>query len=111
MQKCESLNLLKLQGQYLRFIVENYDELNILEHIEDCRDCQKEIIEALENDTPILNYGNLFQGKFQIDMLPNYSDYKKPLNFINYRILWRKKKLNKIIKKAEMELKDLESRL
>jgi hypothetical protein len=111
MLKCESLHLLRLQEQYLRFIVENYAELNILEHIEECRECLKGILEALENDAPLIYYGDLFHGNFQIDTLSKYSDYKNPLDFIIARIRWRKKILKELIKKAEMELTDLESRL
>ena len=111
MLKCESLNLIRLQGKYLRFIVENYAEFNSLEHIEECRECQKGTLEALENDAPLFYYGDLFIDNFQIDTLSKYSDYKNPLDFIIARILWRKRILKEIIKKAEMELTDLESRL
>jgi hypothetical protein len=111
MIKCERVNLLKLQGQFLIFIVENHVELNILEHIEECEECQKEILEVVEKGAPLPIYEDLFQRNSQINSLPNYSDYQKPLNFINARIQWRKRKLKELIKKAEMELKDLESRL
>jgi hypothetical protein len=66
---------------------------------------------ALEKGTPSSNHGNLFHRNLQIDTIPNYSDHKKNLNLINERIKLRKSKLNKLVKNAEMELKDLESRL
>ena len=111
MQKCESLNLVKLQGQYIKFIVENYDELNILEHIENCEECQKDIVEAMEKSKTILNFGKLFHHNLQIESLKNSSDNKNLLNLIKSRIKSRKKKLNRLIVNAEIELNDLESRL
>jgi len=111
MAKCDRINLLKLQGQYLGFIVENHAELNILEHIEQCTECRKQIKEAVEKDKPLPDYGNLFQRVFDDDTVPQYSDYKNPVNFINARIQWRKRKLKELIRDAEMELEDLETRL
>jgi hypothetical protein len=111
MVNCDNVNLLKLQGQYLRFIVENHAELNILEHIENCGECRKEILESMEKGAPLPNYGNLFQCDVQDKTLPQYSDYKKPLSFVDARVQWRKRKLKELLKNAELELKDLESRL
>ena len=111
MSKCDKINLLKLQGQYLGFIVENHAELNILEHIEQCTECRNQIKEAVEKDQPLPDYGNLFQREFDDENIPQYSDYKNPMNFINARIQWRKRKLKELIKNAEMELEDLETRL
>ena len=111
MANCEKVNLFKLQGQYLRFIVENHTELNILEHIEDCQACREEILDAVKNDAPSPDYGNLFQRDFDDSTVPQYSDYENPLNFIDARIYWRKRRLVEIIKNAEMELDDLETRL
>ena len=111
MQKCDKVNLLKLQGQYLMFIVENTAELNILEHIEICKQCMEKIIKAVEKDQPIPDYGNLFQRDFDDQTVPQYSDYKKPENFVDARVQWRKRKLKELIKNAEMELADLETRL
>lgn len=111
MARCDKINLLKLQGQYLGFIVENHAELNILEHIEQCTGCRQQILEAVEKDQPLPDYGNLFQRKFDDETVPQYGDYKNPVNFINARINWRKRKLKELIKNAEMELEDLETRL
>ena len=111
MARCDKINLLKLQGQYLGFIVENHAELNILEHIEQCEECRRQIKEAVEKDQPLPDYGNLFQREFDDSTVPQYSDYKNPVNFINARINWRKRKLKELIKNAEMELEDLETRL
>jgi len=111
MQKCDKVNLLKLQGQYLMFIVENTAELNILEHIEECSKCREQIIKAVNEDNPLPDYGNLFQREFDDQTVPQYSDYKKPENFIDARVQWRKRKLKELIKNAEIELADLETRL
>jgi hypothetical protein len=109
--RCDKINLLKLQGQYLGFIVENHAEINILEHIEECTECRKQIKEAVEKNQPLPDYGNLFQREFDDENVPQYSDYKNPVNFIDARIQWRKRKLKELIKNAEMELEDLETRL
>ena len=111
MAKCDKVNLLKLQGQYLGFIVENHAELDILDHIEQCTDCRKKIQEGVLKDQSLPDYGNLFQREFEDSTVPQYSDYKNPMNFIDARIQWRKRKLKELIKDAEMELEDLESRL
>jgi len=111
MEKCDKINLLKLEGQYLGFIVESHAELDILDHIEQCTDCRKKIREAVLKDQPLPDYGNLFQREFDDPSVPQYSDYKNPVNFIDVRIQWRKRKLKELIKNAEMELQDLESRL
>jgi len=111
MARCDKINLLKLQGQYLGFIVENHAEINILEHIEECTECRKQIKEAVEKNQPLPDYGNLFQREFDDEIVPQYSDYKNPVNFIDARIQWRKRKLKELIKNAEMELEDLETRL
>jgi len=111
MDSCDKVNLLKLQGQYMGFIVEGQTELEILDHIESCTECRQEIKEALENDKPLPDYGNLFQRDMENPAVPRYSDYKKPMNFIDARIQWRKNRVKQLMKEAEMELKDLESRL
>lgn len=111
MQKCDKVNLLKLQGQYLMFIVENTAELNILEHIEQCKSCRSNIIKAVKEDRPLPDYGNLFQREFDDQTVPQYNDYKNPENFVDARVQWRKRKLKELIKNAEIELSDLETRL
>jgi hypothetical protein len=111
MQKCDKVNLLKLQGQYLMFIVENTAELNILEHIEECKECRANIIKAVKQDKPLPDYGNLFQREFDDQTVPQYSDYTKTENFVDARVQWRKRKLKELIKNAEIELADLETRL
>jgi hypothetical protein len=111
MDKCDKVNLFKLQGQYLLFIVENNTELNILEHIEECPRCRETIIKSVEEDKPLPDYGNLFQRNINDQSVPQIIDYKKTENFVDARIQWRKRKIKELIKNAEMELQDIESRL
>ena len=102
---------MKLQGQYMKFIVENEAELNILEHIEKCSECREKIIDAINNDVGIPDYGNLFQREFKGQQVPQYSEYDDATSFMNARIQWRKNKLKELKDEAEMELSDLETRL
>jgi hypothetical protein len=66
---------------------------------------------AIEKDESLPDYGTLFQREFDDKTVPQYHDYKNPMNFIDARVLWRKQKLKELIKNAEMELEDLENRL
>lgn len=111
MGKCETIELLRLEGRYLKFIVENHTELNLLEHVEECEECKKEILQAVENDTPLADYGNLFQKDVEDQIVPQWSDYKNPVNFIDARIQWRKRRLKELMENAELELGNLRERL
>jgi len=111
MGKCDTIELLRLEGRYLKFIVENHTELNLLEHVEKCEDCMEEILRAVEKDEPLADYGNLFQKEVADPIVPQSSDYKNPANFIDARIQWRKRRLNELMENAEMELKSLSARL
>ena len=111
MGKCDTIELLRLEGRYLKFIVENHTELNLLEHVEKCEECQKEILRAVEKDEPLADYGNLFQKEVEDQIVPQSSDYRNPVNFINARIQWRKRRLKELMENAEMELKSLRARL
>ena len=111
MAKCTNVNLIKLQGHFLGFIVESHSELDILEHLELCSDCRKHVLHAVQLDMSLLEYGNLFQREFDDQTIPQYSDYPNVTTFIDARIEWRKRKLRELIKNAEMELEDLETRL
>lgn len=108
---CEDVQLLKLEAKYLTFIVENHAELNILKHIENCSPCRKRINESITNDTPLAEYGNLFQRQVEDETVPQYTDYKNNDNFIESRINWRRRRLQELIKNAEMELEDLRKRI
>lgn len=111
MGKCETIELLRLEGRYLKFIVENHTELNLLEHVEKCDECKKEILQAVENDTPLADYGNLFQKEVEDEIVPQWGDYKNPVNFIGARIQWRKRRLKELMENAELELGNLRERI
>ena len=108
---CEDVQLLKLEAKYLTYIVENHAELNILKHIESCPPCQKKIKESIADDTPLPEYGNLFQRQVEDETIPQYTDYKHVDNFTKARINWRRRRLQELIKEAEMELEDLRKRI
>lgn len=111
MGACDKIELLRLEGRYLQFVVETHTELNLLEHVELCQDCKKEILEAVENDTPLADYGNLFQKKVEDPIVPQSNDYSNPVNFIDARIHWRKRRLKELLENAEMELSSLRARI
>jgi len=108
---CEDIQLLKLEAKYLTFIVENHAELNILKHIETCAPCKTKINESIIQDNTLAEYGNLFQRQVDDETVPQYSDYKNIDNFIDSRINWRRRRLQELIKNAEMELEDLRKRV
>ena len=111
MGKCETIELLRLEGRYLKFIVETHTELNLLEHVEECSECKQEILNAVEKDEPLADYGNLFQKEVEDKIVPQWTDYKNPENFIDARIQWRKRRLKELLDNAELELENLRERL
>ncbi len=111
MGKCETIDLLRLEGRYLKFIVETHTELNLLEHVEGCDECKKEVLRAVEKDEPLADYGNLFQKEVEDQIVPQWGDYKKPVNFIDARIQWRKRRLKELLENAELELSNLRDRI
>lgn len=111
MGKCDTIEMLRLEGRYLKFIIETHTELNLLEHVEKCEDCKQEILGAVEKDEPLADYGNLFQKQVEDAIVPQWDDYKNPVNFIDSRIQWRKRRLSELLKNAELELGNIRERL
>ena len=111
MKECETLNLLKIEGSYLKFIVETITELNLLEHMETCKVCKSHLIDALEKDLHITVLGNLFLKHYEEKTIPQFKNYNDTKNYVDARIQWRKLKLNEILKNANIELKDLRSKI
>jgi hypothetical protein len=111
MQECETLDLLKIEASYLKFIVETITELNLLEHMEICKTCRTHLIEAVEKDQHIKIPGNLFLKQCEEKSIPQFNNYKESKNFIDARIQWRKLALTEIIKNADIELMDLRNRI
>lgn len=104
MEDCDRLDLLWLEGRYLGFIVETNSELNILEHLERCSVCRIKIMKSIENDEKILGLGTLFQRGLE-EEVPKYGG--DPESFVDARIAWRKRKLEDLLRSAELELEDL----
>ncbi|MFH2109747.1 MAG: hypothetical protein ABIJ47_00650 [Candidatus Bathyarchaeota archaeon] len=105
MEDCDRLDLLWLEGRYLGFIAETSTELNILEHLESCGACRAKVMKAIENDEKILGLGSLFLKSSDDDKVPDYGDDAEA--FVDARIVWRKRKLEELLRSAELELEDL----
>jgi len=105
MEDCDRLDLLWLEGRYLCFIAETSTELNILEHLESCGSCRAKVMKAIEEDEKILGLGSLFQKSSDDEEVPKYGG--DPQSFVNARIAWRKRKLEELLRSAELELEDL----
>ncbi len=92
MDDCDKVNLLKVQGQYLRFIVENNAELDILEHIERCEECRSEILGGSEErPAPNQTMATYSSGNSMTRRYPSTEITRNQMNFIDARIQWRKK--------------------
>ena len=111
MEGCEHLDLLRLEGKDLYFIVETSTEMNILEHARKCEDCREYIRNLLENNETSEIFGNLFDTKVEDSMVPKYPDFENNDSFIDARIDWRLERLEKILRDAELELGDLRKRI
>lgn len=111
MEDCETLDLLRVEGRFLRFIAETHSELNVLEHVEQCETCRARIRQDIQQNTPNIDFGNLFQRSVDDPTVPQYSDYNELDNFIDARIHWRKNKLTQLLDSAELEIRDLQKRL
>ncbi|MCW4048887.1 MAG: hypothetical protein NWE89_04040 [Candidatus Bathyarchaeota archaeon] len=111
MEDCETLDLLRLEGRYMKFIVETMSELNLLEHVEKCETCRDKVRKAMENDQHLADFGNLFEKTVEDETVPQHSDYKNPDNFMDARIQWRKRRLKQLLENAELELQDLRKRV
>lgn len=99
------LDLLWLEGRYLGFIAETGTELNILEHLERCGSCRAKVIKAIEDDESVLGLGSLFQRSSVEEEAPNYEG--DPEAFMDARMAWRRRKLEDLLRSAELELEDL----
>jgi predicted anti-sigma-YlaC factor YlaD len=105
MEDCDKLDLLWLEGRYLGFIAETSTELNILEHLKRCGACRSKVMKAIENDEKILGLGSLFQKSSCEEKVPNFEGDTE--SFVDARITWRKRKLEDLLRSAELELEDL----
>jgi hypothetical protein len=111
MEECEQLNLRRLEGNYLKFMVENHAELSLLEHIENCIQCREYIEKLVEIDGHSTDFGNLFHRKLNDSSSPQFTDHNDPNDFIDARIQWRKRQLIRLNESAETELEDLQKQI
>lgn len=110
MAECECLELVRLEGEYLRFIVDTHIELNKIEHILECDLCKKSVKEALEsNETVPLGIDDLFS--FSDPEAPGAEEYASNLGYVEACLAWRLGYLKKILERASTELEDLRNRL
>jgi hypothetical protein len=107
---CEQLNLRRLEGKYLKFMVENHVELSLLEHLEKCAACRERVKRLVEADGHSTDFGSLFQREIDPGA-PRFTNHGDPENFIDARIQWRKGRLTQLNESAEAELEDLRKRI
>lgn len=111
MEDCEQLNLRRLEGSYLKFIVENHAELGLLEHVEGCTTCREHVKKLVETGGYSADFGNLFQREADDQTAPQFTDHRDHEGFIDARIQWRKSRLTQLNESAEAELEDLRRRI
>jgi hypothetical protein len=111
MEDCEQLNLRRLEGSYLKFIVENHAELILLEHVEECSKCKEQVKELMETGGNSTDFGSLFQREIDDPAAPPFTDHRDAQGFIDARIQWRKNRLTRLNESAEAELEDLRKRI
>jgi hypothetical protein len=111
METCETVELLRIEGKYLYFIVELSTEIKILEHARKCEECREWIRNNIDGDDIHELYGNLFDTTVYDPIVPKYSDYEDLESFVDGRIDWRIERLENLYENAEMELQDLRKRL
>jgi len=111
--KCEDLDLLILQWDYIAFLFDIEMEIHYLEHFLDCEICLKEIRLLVESKETETGWGKLFAREAGTihDKRPIYKNFPSTDAFIEARILWRLEKLRSLAIDAEMELEDLRERI
>jgi len=111
MEICETVELLRIEGKYLYFIVELSTEIKTLEHAKKCEECREWIRDNIDGEEIYELYGNLFDTTVYDPIVPKYADYEDLDSFIDARINWRIERLDNLYENAEMELQDLKKRL
>ncbi len=111
MEDCEQLRLRRLEGSYLKFIVENHAELSLLEHVETCAACRELVKQLVETGGQSADFGSLFQRELDESTAPRFVDHSDPEEFIDARIQWRKNRLTQLNESAEAELENLRKRI
>ncbi|MBD3228943.1 MAG: hypothetical protein GF329_12210 [Candidatus Lokiarchaeota archaeon] len=111
MERCENIELLRVEGKYISFIAELRTEKKILKHIMRCENCRNWVISSIDGDEIHKYFGKLFDTIVYDPTVPKYSDYEDINSFIDARITWRLERLDELIKNAEMELDEISKKL
>ena len=111
MGDCEQLSLRRLEGKYLKFMVENHVELSLLEHVEKCAACRERVKRLVETGSHSPDFGSLFHREIDDKTAPWFTDHSDPGGFMDARIKWRKNRLTQLNESAEAELEDLQKRI
>lgn len=119
-EDCEPLWLLHVESEYVGFLVSVESEVRLLRHIRKCRACRDKLatIYMKERD-PIDELETLFAVDLPDKLLnssalldcPLRDNYSNADDYIEARINWRLDKLKTIISNAEMELKQIGSKI
>ena len=117
---CEPLWLLHVESEYIGFLVSVETEARLLKHIQKCRACRDKLapIFTKERD-PIDELETLFAVDLPEKLLnssamldcPVRDNYTNADDYIEARIKWRLDKLQTIIANAEIELKQIGSKI
>ena len=100
--RCNILDLLSLEGEYISFITDLENEIAILEHLRSCEACRTSIMETTRNDRAAT------ENPWSM-LLSNGGE--EGLESIDARIRLRLGKLRGIRADAVIELTDLRERL
>jgi hypothetical protein len=101
--KCNVLDLLSLEGEYISFITELENEIAILEHLQSCETCRTSIRETTRNNRTATE--NPWSMLFSNEGNEGFEES------IDVRIHLRLEKLRGIRADAVIELTDLRERL
>lgn len=118
---CEPLWLIHMEAEYIGFMVSIESEIRLLEHIRGCRVCRDKLDDVVAaNREPADELEEIFATDLpdrlgledsHSEDCPVRSDYTAPDSFIEARIAWRRRRLDKLLLDAELELGHLSGRI
>jgi hypothetical protein len=111
--RCETLDLLSLEAQYLDFILDMEKEIRYLEHFLECPTCLSEAINLVDEEAND-DWSRLFSRETTEIIRtgrPRFKDYDKNEAFVRARIFWRLDKLESLLIDAENEMENLQKEL
>jgi hypothetical protein len=119
-EDCEPLWLLHVESEYVGFLVSVETEVRLLRHIRKCKACrdklapiyrkEREPTDELETLFAVDLPDKLLNSSALLDC-PLRDNYANADDYIEARIKWRLTKLQTIISNAEMELKQIGSKI